>query len=100
MVALDRVGVGASVPVCTGGLSPLRVRDDLLARARRLDIPAHPCRLTTSDHWSFEKAGYAVARLGSTPYPGYHSAGDVPSVVDPAQLGRVGRLIWDWTRAR
>jgi hypothetical protein len=99
MVALDRVGVGGSVPVCTGGLSPLVVRDDLLARARRLGLPAHPCRLTTSDHWSFEKAGYAVARLGSTPYAGYHSAGDVPSVVDPAQLGRTGRLIWDWLRA-
>jgi hypothetical protein len=100
MVAMDRVGVGTSVPVCTGGLSPLRVRDDLLGRARRLGVPAHACRLTTSDHWSFEKAGYVVARLGSTPYPGYHSAGDVPSVVDAGQLGRTGRVIWDWLRAR
>jgi Zn-dependent M28 family amino/carboxypeptidase len=99
MVAMDRVGVGGAVPVCTGGLSELGVRDDILARARRLGIPAHPCRLTTSDHWSFEKAGYAVARLGSTPYAGYHSTRDVPSVVDPAQLGRTGRLIWDWLRA-
>lgn len=98
MVSLDRVGVGRSVPVCTGPLSPPRVQDALLASASRLGIPAHDCELTTSDHWSFEKAGYAVARLGSTPYPAYHSGADVPSVVEPAQLRRVGRLAWAWLR--
>jgi len=98
MVALDRVGVGSRVPVCTGPLSPHRVRDDLLALARRERIPAVPCELTTSDHWSFEKAGFTVARLGSTPYDGYHSPRDLPRVVDRAQLGRTGRLIWAWLR--
>jgi hypothetical protein len=96
MVSLDRVGVGTSVPVCTGPLSPPRVQDRLLRLAQRNDIPAHACELTTSDHWSFEKAGFTVARLGSTPYPGYHSKADVPRVVSPRQLHRVGELAWSW----
>lgn len=96
MVSLDRVGVGTSVPVCTGPLSPSRVQDRLLGLARDLSIAAHPCELTTSDHWSFEKAGFTVARFGSTPYPGYHSEGDVPRVVNQVQLRRVGELAWAW----
>jgi Zn-dependent M28 family amino/carboxypeptidase len=100
MVSLDRVGVGASVPVCTGGLGSLRVRDALLAHADRLAIPTVACADNrSSDHWSYEKAGFDVARLGSTPYAGYHSAGDTPDVVGPQQLGRTGRLIWGWLRA-
>jgi Zn-dependent M28 family amino/carboxypeptidase len=101
MVSLDRVGVGARVPVCSGPLSGPRVREALLAVARRLGIPTGSCGVnTSSDHWSFEKAGFPVARLGSTPYAGYHSAGDVPAVVRGDQLGRVGRLTWGWLRSR
>lgn len=100
MVALDRVGVGRRVPVCTGPLSPHTARDALLDLARADAIPAAPCELTTSDHWSFEKAGHVVARLGSTPYAAYHSADDLPKVVDRGQLGRVGRLAWAWLRKR
>jgi len=100
MVALDRVGVGKRVPVCTGPLSPHTVRDNLLDLARTGGIPAAPCELTTSDHWSFEKAGHVVARLGSTPYAAYHSADDVPAVVDRRQLSRAGRLMWAWLRTR
>jgi Zn-dependent M28 family amino/carboxypeptidase len=100
MVSLDRVGVGKHVPVCTGPISPPRVRDAMLDLAREAGIPAAPCELTTSDHWSFEKAGHVVARLGSTPYAAYHSADDLPTVVDRSQLGRVGRLTWAWLRTR
>jgi hypothetical protein len=97
MVALDRVGVGTVVPVCTGGLSPLRVRAMLVRRARDMDVPVSTCSdNTASDHWSFEKAGEPVARIGSTPYAGYHSAQDVPVVVNPAQIDRVGRVMWAW----
>jgi aminopeptidase YwaD len=97
MVSLDRVGVGSVVPVCTGGLSPLRVRARLVRAADRLDVPVDTCAdNASSDHWQFEQAGEAVARLGSTPYAGYHSAGDVTSVVSPAQLRRVGRVAWEW----
>ena len=99
MVSLDRVGVGGSVPLCTGGLSPLRVRDDLLAIARRIGVPAVGCSdNTASDHWSYEKAGVTVARIGGTPYAAYHSAADVPGVPQPAQLSRVARLTWEWLR--
>ena len=99
MVALDRVGVGDGgvVPVCTGGVGPLRLRDDLIATARRLSIATSACAdNTSSDHYSYELVGVTAARLGSTPYAGYHSAADVPAVVQPAQLGRVGRLMWAW----
>jgi Peptidase family M28 len=97
MVSLDRVGVGGVVPVCTGGLSPPRVRIALVRAARAVGAPADTCSDNqASDHWSFEKAGEPAARLGSTPYAAYHSAADRPRVVNPAQLGRVGRVAWEW----
>jgi Zn-dependent M28 family amino/carboxypeptidase len=98
MVALDRIGVGTVVPVCTGGLEPPSVRAALLRAAGRIGVPASACLNTSSDHWSFEKAGMRAARVGGTSYAGYHSAGDVPSVIDPAQVQRVGRLMWGWLR--
>lgn len=98
MASLDRVGVGASVPVCTGPLSVDRVQRAVLRTARRIGVPAAGCENTASDHWSFEKSGHAVVRFGSTPYAGYHSAGDLPRVVSPSQLGRTGRLAWAWLR--
>ncbi len=96
MVSLDRVGTGSRVPVCTGGLSPARVQRDLLADASRLGIPTRRCENRTSDHWPFEKAGEAVARIGGNSYAGYHSARDQVGVVRPAQIDRVGRLMWGW----
>lgn len=98
MVSLDRVGVGSVVPVCTGPLSPPRVQEALLRAAARTGVPAEACENTASDHWSFEKAGFAVARLGSTSYAAYHSAEDLPDVVSRQQLGRTGRLVWAWLR--
>ena len=38
------------------------------------------------------------ARLGSTSYAAYHSPDDVPSVVVPAQLERVARVVVQWLR--
>lgn len=98
MVSLDRVGVAASsVPLATGGTGTTLVMDALSAASDRAEIPsARSQDNRASDHWSFEKAGIPSARVGSVPYAGYHSAGDVPSVVDPAQLGRVGTLMWVW----
>jgi Zn-dependent M28 family amino/carboxypeptidase len=98
MVSLDRVGVGRSVPVCTGPLSPGRAQRALLDTAAQVGVPAYACENTASDHWSFEKAGVTVARIGSTSYAAYHSAADRPAVVAQAQLGRVGRLVWAWLR--
>jgi hypothetical protein len=53
-----------------------------------------------SDHWSFEKADIPSARVGSVPYPAYHSAADLPDVVDPAQLDRVGTIVWTWLQTQ
>lgn len=96
MVSLDRVGVGSSVPVCVGGSAGPALQRAVLAAARRVEVPARPCTNRASDHWSFEKARLAAVRLGSTPYPEYHSARDRPEVVRVAQLDRVGRVAWNW----
>jgi Zn-dependent M28 family amino/carboxypeptidase len=96
MVAIDRVGVGTVVPVCTGPLSPPRVQRALLRAAARVGVPAQRCENTASDHWSYEKAGHPVARLGSTSYAAYHSPADRPAVVSTAQLRRTGRVAWAW----
>jgi hypothetical protein len=99
MVALDRVGVRASyVPVCVPPNGEgHELQGDLRAAARRVDVPTRACsNNTTSDHWSYAKAGISAVRLGGIPYAGYHSPGDVPKVVDRRQLGRVTRVMWEW----
>ena len=98
MVSLDRVGTGSRVPVCTGGRSPLRVQRELLADAQRLGVAAQRCENRTSDHWSFEKAGEVVARIGGNDYPAYHSPRDRVGVVRPVQLDRVGQVMWEWLK--
>jgi Zn-dependent M28 family amino/carboxypeptidase len=97
MVSLDRVGVRAGyVPICTATDRGTRLRDAIRAAARRAEIPTRACTNFTSDHWSYAKVGVPAVRLGSIPYAGYHSRGDVPSVVDRRQLDRVGRTVWAW----
>jgi hypothetical protein len=77
------------------------VQRELLAAARRAGVPAVPdTRSRSSDHWSYVRVGLPAARLGSTPYAGYHSPGDLPHVVDPAQLERTGRLLLAWLAPR
>jgi aminopeptidase YwaD len=100
MVSLDRVGVGATVPVGSA-VDTDPVQRSLLAAARRVGVPAVPDPdQRSSDHWSFVRAGLPGARLGSTPYAGYHSAADVPAVVSPEQLERVGRIVLEWLAPR
>ena len=98
MVSLDRVGVGDVVPVCTAADTPGLLRS-LLDAARRVGVPAHACENRSSDHWSFVRNGLVGVRVGGTPYAAYHSAADLPRVVDPAQLRRAGRLVWSWLNA-
>ena len=102
MVSLDRVGVAAdAVPVSTGGTGTTAVRDALLVAAESAGVPARRGdQNRASDHWSFEKADIPAARLGSVPYAAYHSADDLPGVVDPGQLGRVGTIVWTWLRTQ
>lgn len=100
MVSLDRVGVGRVVPVCTGGRGPARVRAGLVEAAAAAGVPTRVCGDNrASDHWSFERAGLAAARLGSTPYAAYHSPGDRPRVVDGEQLRRTAEVLLTWLGA-
>lgn len=97
MVSLDRVGVGTVVPVRTVAASDPRVREALVRSARRLGIATTiDLDHASSDHESFADAGMPAARVGSASYAGYHDETDVPSVVSPSQLRRVGRVLWDW----
>ena len=96
MVSLDRVGVGPVVPVSSAE-GPDVMRAHLLRAARRAGVATEA--LTddrASDHWSFVRDGLPGGRLGSTPYAGYHSPGDVPAVVEPAQLRRTARVVLAW----
>ena len=96
MVSLDRVGVGATVPVGSAGERD-PVQQQLLAAARRAGVRAYGDPFSrSSDHWSFVRDGLPAARLGSTSYAAYHSPADLPGVVDRAQLERTGRLLLAW----
>jgi Zn-dependent M28 family amino/carboxypeptidase len=97
VVSLDRVGVGRSVPICNGNVTTSSTTRSLRRAARAAGVAQRSCGANrSSDHWSFETAGFSAARIGSTPYAGYHSAGDLPRVVQQSQLGRVGRVLWEW----
>lgn len=96
MVSLDRVGDGSVVPVGSAGERD-PVQRQLRAAGRRAGVPTvADSRQRSSDHWSFVRAGLLRARLGSTPYAGYHSPDDVPAAVQRAQLERTGRLLLAW----
>jgi aminopeptidase YwaD len=100
MVALDRVGVGDHVPISSYPGTPTDTAEDLAAASRGLtDVSVVVGTNSTSDHESFAVAGVPAARLGSTDYAEYHTADDLPRVVDPAQLSRTGRLLMAWLRA-
>ncbi|MGB0099018.1 MAG: M28 family peptidase [Nocardioides sp.] len=99
MVSLDRVGVGDVVPLShVEGTAPT-LRDRLARIAGRIGIATSTSTDSASDHESFADAGFVAARVGSTPYAGYHSADDLPRFVGRDQLDRVGRLLTAWLRA-
>lgn len=98
MVSLDRVGVGSVVPVCAAQDDQVETQRAVRAAAVRVRVPTRGCTNRSSDHWSFVRAGLPGARLGSTPYAAYHSARDLPPVVQAAQLERMGRVLASWLR--
>jgi len=101
VVALDRVGVRAThVPVCSARTSGNDLRAAVRDAAREVDVPTRGCGgNTTSDHWSYAKAGIPAIRLGSVPYAGYHSPDDTPDVIDRRQIDRVGNVMWAWLQS-
>jgi hypothetical protein len=98
MVSLDRVGVGARVPICSATSGGTTLRDALLATDVAGRIPTEACANDSSDHYSFVLDGLPGVRVGGTSYAAYHDETDVSSVLEPGQLGRTGRLIWAWLR--
>jgi hypothetical protein len=96
MVSMDRVGVGARVPVCSASSGGTGLRDELLATAREARVPTLACENDSSDHYSFVLDGLPGVRVGGTSYAAYHDETDVPAVVNRRQLSRTGRLIWAW----
>jgi aminopeptidase YwaD len=96
MVSMDRVGVGSTLPIGSTA-QPSWLRAELVRAAERagVDYVAETGQ-RSSDHWSFVREGMPGVRLGSTPYAGYHSPGDVPSVIDRAQLARTARTLLAW----
>lgn len=99
MVSLDRVGIPSdAVPLAHGGRGTAQVRQQLADAAEAAAVPVRLGTNTTSDHWSFDKAGIPAARIGSVPYAGYHSAQDVPAAIDSDQLANVGAVMWSWLR--
>ena len=99
MLSLDRVGVGSVVPVCTAGGDAARTRRARTRPARPAYRP-WPARTAPATTGPSSRAGLPGVRIGGTSYAGYHSAGDVPAVVDPAQLRRTGRLVLSWLVSR
>ena len=98
MVAMDRVGVGDVVPIGSA-FAPDALTRELRAVGRRAGVPTLvDIDQKSSDHWSFVQEGLPGARLGGTSYVDYHKPTDIPSVVDPAQLGRTARLVVAWLR--
>jgi hypothetical protein len=98
MVAMDRVGVGDVVPVGSA-YEPDAMSAELRSAARRAGVPTLvDIDQKSSDHWSFVQEGMPGARLGSTSYDEYHTAQDLPPVVDTRQLERTARLLVAWLR--
>lgn len=98
MVSLDRVGVGEVMPIGTPA-EPNALTDAIRRAADRAGEPTvvDPFQ-RSSDHWSFVRDGLPGARLGSTPYAGYHSEADTPSVVRRSQVARAARIVVSWLR--
>jgi hypothetical protein len=99
MVAMDRVGVGSLVPVCSASSGGTGLRDELVSTGHDAGVPTTTCENDSSDHYSFVLDGLPGVRVGGTSYAAYHDETDVQEVVERRQLARTGRLIWAWLRA-
>ncbi|SDN83756.1 Peptidase family M28 [Nocardioides szechwanensis] len=99
MVSMDRVGVGDVLPVGTPADGPTALTDALVEAARSAGVETVlDTGQDSSDHWSFVRDGLPGARLGGTSYGAYHSAADLPAVVNRAQLERTARTVLAWLR--
>ncbi len=96
-VNIDMVGIGSSVKVVGRG----RITAELFAAARRISVPAvvHAAvRQGFSDHVRFQAAGYSTGWLWAGDSDTLHTPRDRPSVIDDAEVGRIGRTAWEMLR--
>lgn len=98
MVSMDRVGVGAVLPIKSVA-EPSPLRAELAAAAESAGVrTVLETGHTSSDHESFADEGMPGVRLGGTSYCCYHAPTDVPAVVDRDQLERTARTVLAWLR--
>ncbi len=98
MVSMDRVGVGGVLPIKSVA-EPSQMRAGLDGAAARAGVETIlETNHSSSDHESFVDEGLPGVRLGGTSYGGYHNAGDLPSVINRAQLERTARTVLAWLR--
>ena len=92
---IDMVGAGSRVNLEGQGGAYARA----FAAGRRLDIPVAPISTRYySDHVRFEERDVPVVWLWAGDHASLHTPSDVASVVQPAELSRVGRLAWALVR--
>jgi hypothetical protein len=92
------VGNGDRVLVVGTAEDPITRRVLAVARAER--IAARRARVDRffSDDVSFRAAGISVAWLWAGNHPSLHTPRDTIAVVERAELGRVGSLLWETLR--
>jgi len=98
MINIDMVGAGSDVQVIgsTGSLVAT-----MYSTARHLGIPVETHATIAqgfSDHISFQAAGYAAGWLWAGDNPTLHTPRDTMAVIQPAELGRIGRVAWETIR--
>lgn len=97
-VNLDMVAHGTR-PFIMGRTSVLTAR--AIAVAKRLGIPYFRRTATDpSDHLPFQLAGVPTVWFysGDMPDEWFHSPGDVPDIIQPQEVGRIGRVAWEMVR--
>lgn len=97
VLALDVVGHGATVLICSGGKTRRPILNALRDSARKQGIGARERVVTKffSDHTPFERAGITVGWLWSGEYPQVHKSSDVPAIIQPDALRRAGLVAWE-----
>jgi peptidase M28-like protein len=98
MINIDMVGAGPDVQVIgsTGSIVAT-----MYSIARRLGIRAEAHATISqgfSDHISFQAAGIPAGWLWAGDNPTLHTPRDTMAVIQPAELGRIGRVAWETIR--
>jgi len=98
MINIDMVGAGSDVQVI-GSTGSIVATMYSIARHLGIPVEAHATIAQGfSDHISFQAAGYAAGWLWAGDNPTLHTPRDTMAVIQPAELGRIGRVAWETIR--